>query len=162
MCTVRAHDETPVIRYACGVGARPQAPCGCDFKSSSIDARCAVVGVDSRQRERAGAVFGQGSRAADNSREDLVTVGAKQEVAFVDDISRVVAASELARGRDFQSAGVDGGCSRVCVVIGQRKRATAVFGEAKGVGGIQHAGESDVVTIGVDQDGTGAVFDSRR
>ena len=82
----RADNETSVIGDVGRVAAPIEAACGCDLKGSIVDGGRAVVGVVPGKRERAGAVFGQRSRAADDSREDLVTVGAKQEVAFVGDV----------------------------------------------------------------------------
>ena len=96
----------------------------------------AGVGVGSRDRQRAGVVFGERTIAADDAGEGLVVGAIVKEGAgeAVDgDVAGVASPSETTGGADLQRAGADCSGESIGVVAVENERAVAGFDEDPGV-----------------------------
>ena len=99
-----------------------------DVERASVDRDVTGAGVNASKRKRAGTALGERAGSTQNATKRLVGAAAIYETTCVADVSQVGTRAELASAAYGEYASVDGGGTRVIVIISKREGSRAVFG----------------------------------
>ena len=103
MVTAETNQERAVIGNASGVVPSTESS-SCDLERSSVDGCATSVGVVAGERERCGAIMGQGSLPANKSTEGLVKCPRVKQCTIVGYAPGIVAATEAGSAGEFDRA----------------------------------------------------------